>query len=168
MKFYISKAFKFYKEVLINETKFRLLKEYNLRIPGCINPVDWELFGAILTGDKGKSGYGSDLGAHEIKSAVVGASFEYQYHLNADEEKLKEDMKVAHIFISYSPNYMDLTIRYIKGEDLAPIFVSWHEGLIKNYQGEQPRQRYRKSISYGKVTELGRIILQIKDGQLVS
>ena len=76
-------------------------------------------------------------------------------------------MKVDHIFISYSSNYIDVTVRLVKGEDLAAEFESWRTGLIENYSGESPKQRYRKSIAFGLIQELGQVIVQIEDGVLV-
>ena len=104
MPFNVKEAYDYYKKFVRNEERFQLLEKHNFKLAGCVPSVDWELFGSILTGDQGKDGYGSDLGKHEVKSAVEHASFEYQYHLNAGEHKLNEDMVVDHIFNSYSPD----------------------------------------------------------------
>ena len=145
-----------------------LLKKYKLHVAGSIPSIDWELFGAILTDDIGKEGYGSDLRHHEIKSSVDRASFEYQYHLHGGEKKLKEDMEVAHIFMSYSPDYKNLEVRVIEGEQLKKVFKEWLPGWKKNYKGPNRRQRYRKSISYGRVRKDGMTIMKIENGNLTA
>ena len=76
-------------------------------------------------------------------------------------------MKVDHIFISYSSDYKNVTVRLVTGEALATEFESWRAGLLENYSGETPRQRYRKSIAFGLIEELGQVIVQIEDGVLV-
>lgn len=88
---YVAEAFAYYDEHINREERFRLLREHKLRIPGSIHPIDWELFGSILTGDQGRQGYGSDQSEHEVKSASIGSSFEYQYHLKGGAKKIQED-----------------------------------------------------------------------------
>lgn len=165
--FNIQEAYNYYNKHINRQERFDLLKQHTLSVAGSIPNIDWELFGAILTGDKGRQGYGADLDQHEIKSAVLGNSFEYQYHLYGGEAKLNEDMSVDHIFISYSPDYQNVAVRLIAGIELAPIFESWRSGLIANYTGENRKQRYRKSIAYSTVIKKGAILMQIQDGQLV-
>jgi len=167
MKYHLGEAYDFYKKFIYNKEKQTLLAERNLHVAGSVPSVDWELFGAILTGDDGKGGYGSDLKRHEIKSSVSGASFEYQYHLNGGMKKLADDMKVDHIFISYSPDYRDIEARVIKGTVLKKTFKGWEPGLIENYAGPNRKQRYRRSISYGTVKSDGKLILKIEQGELV-
>lgn len=75
--FNIPAAYNYYDKHINRQERFKLLEEYNLSIAGSIPNIDWELFGAILTGDKGRRGYGADLSLHEIKSAVLRNSFEY-------------------------------------------------------------------------------------------
>lgn len=163
----ISDAYQYYSKHINRTERFELLEEHQLPVAGSVPSIDWELFGSILTGSKGTPGYGADLENYEVKSATEGSSFEYQYHLHGGIAKLEEDMKVDHIFISYSSNYIDVTVRLVKGEDLAAEFESWRTGLIENYSGESPKQRYRKSIAFGLIQELGQVIVQIEDGVLV-
>ena len=163
----IKGAYQYYSEHINRTERFELLETHQLPVAGSIPSIDWELFGSILTGSQGTPGYGADLENYEVKSATEGSSFEYQYHLHGGIAKLKEDMKVDHIFISYSSNYIDVTVRLVKGEDLAAEFESWRTGLIENYSGESPKQRYRKSIAFGLIQELGQVIVQIEDGVLV-
>lgn len=143
------------------------MREHKFSITGSIPSIDWELFGSILTGDSGKAGYGSDLGSYEVKSAKDRSSFEYQYYLHGGLTKLKEDMFVDHIFISYSPDYADVTVRLVQGAVLAPLFQRWEPALIINYSGDSPKQRFRRSIPYGEVSKLGIIIMRIQASELV-
>ena len=163
----INDAYQYYSKHINRTERFELLEEHQLPVAGSVPSIDWELFGSILTGSKGTPGYGADLENYEVKSATEGSSFEYQYHLHGGISKLDEDMKVEHIFISYSKDYEHVTVRLVKGEDLATEFESWRAGLLENYSGETPRQRYRKSIAFGLIQELGQIIVQIEDGVLV-
>lgn len=168
MKYYLTQAYDFYKKFIYNEELQALLREHHRHVAGSVPAIYWELFGAILTGDKGKDGYGSDLEHHEIKSSVQGASFEYQYHLHGGKQKLIEDANVDHVFISYSPDYKDIDVRLVKGSVLKEKFDSWMSGLIANYEGEARKQRYRKNIPYGTVTKTGKLIMQVRQGELVA
>lgn len=164
---HIEKAYEFYRQSILDVEKQRLRQEYNFPVVGSVPSTDWELFGAILVGDKKKSGYGSDLSNSEVKSAVEGNSFEYQYHRNHGEEKLKEDIDLDyHIFISYSPDYQNVVVRRVPGSALSSIFEGWLPDLQSNY-ARNDKQRYRKSISYGTVVSKGEIIMEIRGGELV-
>ncbi|MFV9507571.1 MAG: hypothetical protein AB4911_23725 [Oscillochloridaceae bacterium umkhey_bin13] len=165
--FNIAEAFNYYNRHINRQDRFMLLREHGFAITGSIHPVDWELFGSILTGESGKPGYGSDLSHYEIKSASEKGSFEYQYHLNAGQKKLREDMEVDHLFISYAKDYAEVTVRLVTGDKLLPIFQKWEPSLIMNYDAANPRQRFRRSIAYGTVVQLGTVIMQIKDHILV-
>ena len=90
-------------------------------------------------------------------------SFEYEYHRSRGPEKLAEDKLVAdHVFISYSHDYADIDVWRVDGEKLVPIFDSWLPGLIDNYSGSNPRQRYRKSISFGVVRREGQLLFRVQ------
>lgn len=165
-KYHTQKAYDFYRKFVYNEELQALLHKHKRHVAGSVPSIYWELFGAILTGDKGKDGYGSDLEHYEIKSSVEGASFEYQYHLHGGKQKLVEDTQVDHVFFSYSPDYKNVDVRLVKGEALKTKFDSWMPGLVKNYNGKNRKQRYRKSISFGTVREKGELILQVRGGVL--
>jgi len=164
--YHTKKAYAFYCKFIRNEELQALLREHKRHVAGSVPPIYWELFGAILTGDKGKAGYGSDLEHHEVKSSVEGASFEYQYHLHGGKQKLVEDTRVDHVFISYSRDYENVDVRLVKGNDLKEKFNGWMPGLIKNYNGKNRKQRYRKSISFGTVKSKGKLILQVRKGTI--
>lgn len=166
-KYHIVEAFDFYRHHILNLELQALLTAHNLTVAGVVPSRLWELFGSILTGDRAKGGYGSDLEHYEIKSSIDGGSFEYQYHLNGGKQKLLDDMVVDHLFISYSADYSTIEVRFIEGVKLKPIFKSWMPGLVKNYSGKNRKQRYRKSVAYGVVKKEGRLILRIEGGKLV-
>lgn len=166
-KYYLHEAINFYQKFIYNQEHQSILKEHGFSVAGSVASVNWEAFASILTGDLSKSGYGSDLTKHEVKSSVDGNSFEYQYHLKAGKVKLHEDMEVNHIFISYSADYKDIEVRLIQGDKLKATFEQWLPGLVENYEGSTPKQRYRKSVSYGFVKANGILILKTHGGDLV-
>ncbi len=125
---------------------------------------DWELFAAILlrSAKNAETRYGHDLAAAEVKSARVGSSFEYQYHLNTGVAKLDAEYTISHVFVSYDES--SVTVRLISGQILQPIFESWREGLLSNYDASNPsrRQRFRKNIPYGVVIREGQFYCALK------
>ncbi len=124
------------------------------------------MFAAILLGDKAKPGDGTDLMNHEVKSASVGNSFEYQYHKNNGLEKLEADKTVDHIFIARSKTYSDVSVWVVDCNKLTDTFDSWLPELKQNYLGGA-RQRFRRSVTYSFVMRHGELLLEIRDGQLV-
>lgn len=163
----ISDAYDFYRKFIFNIEHQLILTEHGFRVAGSIASVNWEVFASILTGDRGKIGYGSDLDHFEVKSSVNKSSFEYQYHLNGGKTKLRDDMEVSHVFVSYSSDYRDIEVRIVEGKILKPIFESWLPGLIENYEGSVRKQRYRKSIPYGFVVANSKVVLKTLNGELI-
>lgn len=170
-------AYKFYTEHINRTALFQLLESRNLKVAGSVPSIVWELFGSILTGKKGTGGYGADLDGVEIKSAAEGSSFEYQYHLNTGLSKLEEDQRVDHFFCSYCPDYRSFKVYFVKGCDLAPYFQKWMPEYQKNYRKSedsevteqgQRRQRFRKSIPNGYVVQKGILVMEVRDGKLVT
>lgn len=174
MQLFFKAAFEYYQEHINRTEFFELLDSHGLKSTGSVPSIAWELFGSILTGKLGTSGYGADLEGIEIKSAIVGSSFEYQYHLNTGLEKLKEDMKVDHFFCSYSRDYKSFQVNFLKGEKLAPYFEKWIPKYLTNYnkiEGDVPPtarlQRFRRSIPYGFVIKNGRQVMKVDEGLMV-
>ena len=167
VQYHLQAAYEFYCKFIYNEELQAILTAHNFQSAGSVPPKIWEVFGAILTGDDGKGGYGADLHHHEVKSAKKGGGFEYQYHLKAGKLKLEEDMSVNHIFITYSPDYKNVDVRMIEGKALKAEFEKWRPGLVENYDGPEPKQRYRKGFSSGFVRKHGLLIMQTQDGNLV-
>lgn len=165
-------AFDYYQDHIYRSDFFTLLESHNLKISGSIPSVAWELFGSILTGQKGVEGYGTDLDGIEIKSAKTGSGFEYQYHLNSGLEKLEEDMQVDHFFCCYSSDYSNVKVYHLPGEELAPdFFAKWIPLYKKNYSKKvdksKRRQRFRKSVSNGFVTQNGTCVMEIENRSMI-
>jgi hypothetical protein len=77
---------------------------------------DWEVFASILIDDLGqKLAAGIDLSHHEVKSAISGGSYEYQYHRNTEKQKLAHDMKAGHLFFEHGDNLRNVSLRYAHG-----------------------------------------------------
>ncbi|MBD2195250.1 MULTISPECIES: hypothetical protein [Calothrix] len=162
----IQEAYEFYRKYIYNEELISLLREYNIRIPGSISPQIWELFGAILTGDRGTGSYGADLSNYEVKSSIDNNSFEYQYHLRTGRNKLLKDMAVDHLYVSYSRDYKNVTVRKLTGDFLKEIFQNWLPGLEERYSTQESNRRYRKNISYSIVKAHGQVVMSVQDGIL--
>lgn len=160
----IAGAVDYYEKHIYRADRFAVFARYGFSLTGSVPSIDWEVFGAILTQDQKRTGYGSDLTHLEVKSAVEGASFEYQYHKEHGEEKLDEDKQIDHLFISYSADYNIVVVRYVEAIRIASTFEAWREGYRIRYASGG--QRYRKSISYGFVQKHGEVVLRIQDGEL--
>lgn len=176
MKLHFQKAFEFYLNHINRTDFFQLLNSRGLKTSGSVPSIAWELFGSILTGKRGKSGYGADLEGVEIKSAIEGGSFEYQYHLNTGPDKLKEDRSVDHFFCSYAPDYLSFKVYLVGGKKLAPYIDKWIPEYLKNYnksegatalEASSRRQRFRRSVSFGWVKKCGRLVMKVDGGRLV-
>ncbi len=111
--------------------------------------------------------YDHDLENHEVKSAQNQKGFEYQYHKNHWEKKLDGDIKVDHVFISYTLNYSHVVVRLVAGRLLAYKFERWRPLIAKNYE-DGVKQRFRRQVTYGEVTRQGHVILKIENGKLVN
>jgi hypothetical protein len=146
----------------LNPEIVKTYKQYGFSINGLVSSNDWEVFAAILFDEK-KKAKGSDLQNYEVKSAGEGSSFEYQYHKNSGFDKIEEDKRVKHLFISYTKEYTNISVRIIEGRQLLQTFNLWKEGLQENYN--KGKQRYRKSISHGFVKKHGRLLFEIKENE---
>jgi hypothetical protein len=176
MKLHFRAAFEFYQKHINRTDFFHLLDSHGLKTSGSVPSIAWELFGSVLTGKKGKLGYGADLEGVEIKSAVAGSSFEYQYHLKTGLDKLKEDQSVDHFFCSYSPDYQSFQVYFISGKQLAPLFSKWAPMYLKNYNKDPGaassapsarRQRFRKSVAFGWVAKNGLLVMKVEGGRMI-
>lgn len=167
----INKAYDLYLRYINDEDKISLLVDHKLKVAGSVPSVIWELFGSILTERMGSGLTGADLLGWEVKSAKIGGSFEYQYHLNTGTNKLVEDCHVNHLFCIYSGDYKDVTVRAMKGSDLSEkFFQSWIPGYHSNYSTSSAeslrRQRFRKNITASHVARNGELILKIENGKI--
>ena len=158
----------FYKGMLKDvERRLPTFRKYNISEEKILSYTDWECLGAIILGDKGNGKYGSDLHKHEIKSAKIGHSFEYQYCKHSGNRKLDGDKLVNHLVIFYSPDYRDVTARLLTSDIMGPVIESWRDDVVASYNGDHPVQRNRHSVSYGFAVENGEVILKIENGELV-
>ena len=125
---------------------------------------DWELFASILFRDRGvPTPGGLDLQGYEVKSAIHGSSFEYQYHRNSWREKLDADRTAGHIFISHRDWLRLVEVRYCEGSALREFFDAWE--AERPYSDER-RQRYRKQVPFGWVRDNAALVLSIEDGEV--
>jgi hypothetical protein len=166
-EFHIEEAFSFYKQFILqySHDKAAIYNRYGFTLQGSVSSKDWEVFAAILLGDNARLGHGADLMKHEVKSAVIGNSFEYQYHKKNGIEKLSTDKTVDHLFIARSKAYNTVEVWLVDRIHLVPIFDSWLPELQENYQADS-RQRFRKSINSSTVRQYGERILMILRGNL--
>lgn len=142
--------------------KLRLYEARGVRAPGAAMPSDWEVFASILVGDLGKKlAGGIDLSEHEVKSAADGGSYEYQYHKNSGREKLKQDMKVGHLFFDHRDNLRHVDLRYVHGSEMKQFFSQW----LADYPDPYP-QRYRKNVPFHWVKENGTLLMTLTSGEV--
>lgn len=124
---------------------------------------DWEVFASMLVRDLGrKFGAGIDLTNHEVKSAKRGSSYEYQYHKNTGRAKLVRDMEVGHLFFDYFDNLNEVDLRYSHGSELKQFFGKWLNDFPDPYG-----QRYRKNIPYQWVKKNAKLLMTLKNGEVV-
>jgi hypothetical protein len=161
-----AQAYAYYHDLILGYIKAKsiIYATKGFSTQGSVPSKDWEVFGAILMKDQKKKGYGADLERHEIKSSS-GTSFEYQYHRNHGLDKIEEDKHVDHVFIVYSPDYLNIQVWWVAGKQLIEIFNGWQQQLREAY-GNTNQQRFRKSIPIGLVHRIGCQILEIRDGEL--
>lgn len=163
----IDRAFEIYSKHIYDAEKIQLLKDNNLKVAGHVHSVIWELFGAMLTGQKAEGVTGADLAGWEVKSAKEGGSYEYQYHRNAHLEKLDEDCMVNHLYCSYSDEYDGVEVRVMRGNELSnEYFSKWKPLCIEKYSNPD-NLRFRKSISYGHIQQNGLLVLKVSEGKLI-
>lgn len=170
MSYHVDAAYTYYVDHILGplRAKTPFYEERQIPMEGLVSFRDWEVFAAILTDDKGSAlRSGSDLGNHEVKSAKKGGSFEYQYHRNHGREKLEHDLAIEHLFVVYESNYQNVDVYVLGPEQFTDVAESWREQLVEAYANPR-NQRFRKSVSYGKVIEEGTPIMQIRDGSLIS
>ena len=142
--------------------KVRLYKERGLR-PRMAMSEDWEIFASILLRNSGaEGGKGPDLESYEVKSALDGSSFEYQYHKNSWRDKLDADRAAGHIFISHKDELECVDVRYSDGAEMVGFFDAWK--AAQPYSRES-QQRFRRNVPFGWVTANARLILRIEHGE---
>ena len=94
--------------------------------PRMVMSEDWEIFASILLKSMGSpSRSGPDLGEYEVKSAVDGGSFEYQYHRNSWENKLAADSQAGHVFIWHRDELAHVEVWFCEGSALKEQLDKW-------------------------------------------
>jgi hypothetical protein len=142
--------------------KLRLYKAREVRSTGAAMSSDWEVFASILVRDLGKKlAAGIDLSQNEVKSAFNGGSYEYQYHRNTGQKKLRSDMKVGHLFFDHRDDLRHVDLRYAHGRQMKIFFQKW----LDDYPDPYP-QRYRKNVPFRWVKENGILIMTLTDGEV--
>ena len=142
--------------------KVRLYKDRGLR-PRMAMSEDWEVFASILVGSAGAGrDSGPDLEDYEVKSALDGSAFEYQYHKNSWREKLRADREAGHIFISHRDELGLVEVRHCGGRDLAVFFDTWED---EEPYSRPSQQRFRRSVPYRWIADNAALILRIEDGE---
>jgi hypothetical protein len=161
-------AYSFYRTYILeySQNKAAIYGQYGFSLQGSIGSKDWEVLAAILLDDRARPGDGADLVNHEVKSAISGGSFEYQYHRNHGLDKLASDREVDHVFVVRSDDYRDVEVWLLERNKMADLFDRWLPELQQNYE-IPTRQRFRRSVTYGFVKSQGLKLLEIKDGELV-
>ncbi|MBW4647158.1 MAG: hypothetical protein KME06_00430 [Kastovskya adunca ATA6-11-RM4] len=163
----VQEAYYFYRTYILeySRDKAEIYQRYGFSLQGSVGSKDWEVVAAILLNDRARSGDGADLVNYEVKSAVIGGSFEYQYHRNRGLNKLTDDRDVDHIFVARSKTYMNVEVWLVERTKMIPTFDRWLPELLQNYEIAE-RQRFRRSVTYGFVRSQGIRLLEISDGEL--
>lgn len=163
----VQEAFSFYRTYILeySRDKTEIYRKYGFSLQGSVGSKDWEVFAAILLNDRARRGDGADLVNYEVKSAVIGGSFEYQYHRNRGLNKLTDDRDVDHIFVARSETYTNVEIWLVERSRMVPTFDRWLPELLQNYETIE-RQRFRRSVTYGFVRSQGIRLLEIRAGEL--
>ncbi len=161
-------AYAFYKRFILDysQDKAAIYEAYGFTLQGSVGSKDWEVFAAVLMGDRASPGDGADLENYEVKSALLGNSFEYQYHRNQGLNKLRDERAVDHIFVARSSTYQDVEVWLVDRAELIATFDRWLPELQENYLAET-RQRFRRSVTYRFVATRGTKLLNIKGGELI-
>ena len=144
--------------------KLRLYGAREVKLGGVAMSSDWEVFASILVRDLGtKLGAGIDLSGYEVKSAEGHGNYEYQYHKITGKEKLRQDMRVGHLFFDHYNNLKQVDLRYAHGNWMKKNFF---EDWLRKYP-EPYLQRYRKNIPFKWVKENGILLMSLADGEVV-
>jgi hypothetical protein len=142
--------------------KLRLYKAREVRSPAAAMSSDWEVFASILVRDVGrKLAAGIDLSKYEVKSALDGGNYEYQYHKLTGKKKLQADMKVGHLFFDHRDGLKHVDLRYAHGSSMKEFFSQW----LSEYPDPYP-QRYRKNIPFQWVKKYGTLLMTLTEGEV--
>nr|WP_199307249.1 hypothetical protein [Alkalinema sp. FACHB-956] len=160
-------AYQFYRTFILqsSQKKAKVYKTYGFTMQGSVSSKDWEVFAAILLNDRANGTGGADLMHYEVKSAVIGGNFEYQYHRHQGLNKLANDQAVDHVFVTRNEAYTQVEVWLVSQGKLQATFDRWLPELQQNYQ-TAGRQRFRRSVTYSFVKTQGTLLLTIMAGKL--
>lgn len=163
----VQEAYSFYRTYILDYSrdKAEIYEQYGFSRQGSVGSKDWEVFVAILLNDRARRGDGADLQNYEVKSAVIGSSFEYQYHRDSGLDKLTDDREVDHVFVARDENYMNVEVWLVEHTNMISIFERWLPELLQNYETAE-RQRFRRSVTYGFVRSQGIRLMEISAGEV--
>jgi hypothetical protein len=162
----VEDAMLFY-DLLLRQQKDRYKHYLAKKIAATISiSSDWVCFAAYLLDDEGSgTTTGPDLARHEVKSVLEGGGYEYQYHKNSWEGKLKSDGQVDHVFVRRSVDLLNVTVRFASGEMIRDNFLDiWLRELQKD-GGYGEKQRFRRSVPSAWVEQKAKVLLQIVGGK---
>jgi hypothetical protein len=145
--------------------KLDAYRAVNVAINGAVSYRDWEVFSGLLVWDRGDGKVGgSDLTCHEVKSSK-NCCYEYQYYPSGGVEKFHRDMKVNHVWIHYTNDYQDLTVRVAHSHEVQPIIAPWYNDILVNSNRKDFKvKEVRKTISLARSEKVGRLALWVKNG----
>lgn len=145
------------------QSRARLFRRRGLK-PRVVMPEDWEVFSAILLRDPGRSSpSGPDLAGFEVKSAVHGNAFEYQYHKRSWQAKMAGDRRTDHVFISHRDDLAFVEVRIASGAHVSPFIDEWES---ERPYSRQSQQRFRKSVPFRWVVQHAELVLRIEHGEV--
>ena len=131
--------------------------------PRMVMSEDWEVFASILLRQAGSaSRSGPDLAECEVKSAVDGSAFEYQYHRNSWQAKLEADRQADHVFIWHRDELAHVEVWFCEGSALREHFDSWR---AENPYSNAEQQRFRKNVNASWVRANATPLLCIVNGE---
>jgi hypothetical protein len=160
MEYNVMAAIGFFNTYINNITFNQVCIDKGFSVNGLVSSKCWEVFAAILVNESSNPSDSPDLtGGWEIKSALMGSSFEYQYHRNEGIRKLKDDISCKHLFISYDTNYQSAIVRTMNGSELTCFFDTWMPLLEAAYQ-DPKCQRFRKSVPYSYVSNNAQFVMK--------
>jgi len=176
---HIDHGLDFFNQVMLGPllAKLRYYRRYNVRPTTMSLPSDWEVLTAILCDVMG-SGHasGMDLTGYEVKSAISGAAYEYQFHRSGSSAPLKlrhresgrallDSMEYAgHLFWAHRDLLTHVELWYVNGQDLRSTFERWKREFPPDLD---PNRRFRRSVTHTMVQCAGIKLLTIQDGEEV-
>ena len=154
-------AYTFFRNHIYNEDKQQVYLRRGFPLARMIPPHDWECLGAELINENKNGHYGQDLKTCDVKSAVYGQAFGWDFHYVSAIDKINQALELNYIFVTYSLNLKDIEVRVGTGEQFRDFFDKWRNQYA-DYSKKYPTKRFQRSIPFKAVKERGEIILNIE------